>query len=172
MRLPASESSLPILRQEAMDAAIAIGMTEADQLRVDLVLEEALVNVIRHAYPPGTPEPMLELECGLDPDGVLRLTLKDWGRAFDPVNPDGPKPDSPRPDSPRTDSAGPAMEAGDAEPSSHLLADLEANRQADLDDRAPGGLGLLFICSMSEASYARTDGANVLSLRFPPTPEE
>ena len=157
MRLPACEASLPALRQQAMAAALTAGLSEADQLRVDLVLEEALVNVIRHAYPPGSPDSLLDLECGLDPDGVLRLTLTDWGPAFDPLQPDG------------TDDAAPA-DAQAASRSPHLLADLEANLEADLDNRAPGGLGLLFIRSMSQASYARQGGANVLKLRFPPRP--
>jgi len=156
-RLPASEASLPALRQLAMAAAQAAGLTEADQLRVDLVLEEALVNVIRHAYPPNAPEPLLGLDCGMDPDGVLRLTLTDWGKAFDPLHPDGPGP---------TDGSAGGGEA------THLLDELEANREADLDSRAPGGLGLLFIRTMSEASYAREHGANVLRLRFAPRPEE
>lgn len=163
LRLPASEASLPALRQLAMDAAKAAGLSEADQLRVDLVLEEALVNIIRHAYShgaqDGAPEAVLSLDCETDPDGVLRLTLTDWGPAFDPIHPDGPGPE----DAP----AGEEPAAGRR----HLLDELEANREADLDSRAPGGLGLLFIRSMSEASYAREHGANVLRLRFPPRAE-
>jgi len=136
-------TSIPELRQLAMEAAQRAGLGHEVLQRVDLVLEEALANVINHAYEKtslAVSERVVELCCATDPDGALRLTLKDWGTAFDPV--------------------------AVAETAPELEASLEANLEADLDHRAPGGLGLFLIQSMSEANYARVDSANVLSLRF------
>lgn len=136
LRLPARDESLPELLALAVAAADTAGLEPATRQHVELVLEEALVNVIRHAYPGDAPERPVELSC-LAGSGELTLTLRDWGRPFDPVT--GGAPD----------------------------ADVAANLEADLDSRIPGGLGLILIREMSRATYARRDGANELTLRFP-----
>jgi len=141
LRLPAREASLPALRQLALDGAKHAGLDHAAIQRVDLVLEEALMNVIRHAYAANALEQFIMLDCGLDADGVFRLVLTDWGAAFDPVAVPVKAPE--------------------------LEASLEANLEADLEHRTPGGLGLFFLRSMAQASYDRKNDANVLTLRFP-----
>jgi len=143
LRLPASEDSIMPLRQFALDTAQRAGLDQLALQRVELVLEEALVNVIHHGYGPDTPAErrQVELSCGVEADGVLRLTLTDWGSAFDPV---------------AVAQTAPALEAT-----------LEANLEADLDHRAPGGMGLFLMRTMAEAGYERRGDANVLTLRFP-----
>jgi len=156
LRLPARESSLPELMRLAQDCAERAGLDELAVQRVELVLEEALANIIHHAYPhseadapaaaggdapPGTPGTTpracdVALDCAVEP-GELTLTITDWGPPFDPVR-----------------------------PTEHDV-DLAANLEADLDSRAPGGLGLILIRSMSQATYRREQEANVLTLRFP-----
>lgn len=153
LRLPAREQSLPAFRQLALDEAARAGLDPAALQRVELVLEEALVNVIRHAYPPDAPEPLAELACGPDEAGVFRLELTDWGAAFDPVAAAGSGP-----------GAAPALAAG-AEHDLH--AQLESNLEADLEHRLPGGMGLFLILTMSQPGYQRQGDANVLTLRFP-----
>lgn len=142
LRLPATEDSLPALQQFAQDAAERAGLDHATQQRVELVLEEALMNVIRHAYAANAPERFVALGCEAR-DGTFTLTLTDWGVAFNPLAPEAPD-----------------LESG-----------LAANLEADLEHRAPGGLGLFFIRSMAQTSYARQDNANVLTLGFPETPQ-
>ncbi|MDR3641963.1 MAG: ATP-binding protein [Humidesulfovibrio sp.] len=137
LRLPASEDSLSALRQLALDAAKHAKLDQAILQRVELVLEEALMNIVRHAYPPDAPERLVALDCEAG-EGTLRLNITDWGAPFDPVAPANHRQE----------------------------ATLEANLEADLEHRAPGGLGLFFIRSMAQASYARQGGANVLTLRF------
>jgi len=152
LRLPARESSLPDLMRLAQDCAGRAGLDELTVQRVELVLEEALANIIHHAYSqnapaaPAAPSAGLldetphtcdvALDCAVEP-GALTLTITDWGPPFDPVRP------------------------------TEHDADLAANLEADLDSRAPGGLGLILIRSMSQAAYRRERGANVLTLRFP-----
>ena len=48
---------------------------------VDLAVEEASVNIVRHAYGPGqSGDIQVRLETT---DGAIRITLTDWGRPFD-----------------------------------------------------------------------------------------
>ena len=96
------------------------------------------MNVVNHAY--GTGQGDLELACRAEAPGRVCLTLTDWGPPFDPLH--GPDPDQ--------------------------EAQRAANRESDLDARAPGGLGLFFIRSMAQASYRREAEANVLVLCFGP----
>lgn len=151
LRLPAREESLPQFRQFALDAAARAGLDPAAQARVELVLEEALVNVVHYAYAAAPPdaERSVELCCGPGPDGVFQLTLTDWGPPFDPV-------------------AGAAARPDDGSPEAELEVELEANLEADLEHREPGGMGLFLIRTMSQPTYAREGDANRLTLRFPP----
>jgi len=153
LRLPAREESLPRFRQLALDCAASAGLDQAAQARVELVLEEALVNVVRHAYADALPdaERPVELSCGLTADAVFGLTLTDWGPPFDPVGGAAARPD-------------------DGSPEAELEVELEANLEADLEHRELCGMGLFLIRTMSQPAYARKGNANVLSLRF--TPQE
>lgn len=163
LRLPATEENLPLFLQFAQETAEASGLGMGDAQRVELVLEEALVNVIRHAYAKAAPEAerLAELSASVDPDGVLRMTLTDWGPPFDPVGP-APAP---------LDAPVPLDELPDP-----LTAELEAsllnNLEADLEHRALGGMGLFLIRTMSQPSYVRQNDANMLSLRFGPQQDE
>lgn len=139
LRLPARLDSLTALRELALACAARAGLPESLVPRLDLVLEEALMNVIDHAYAGvAGGEGDMELECRAAGPGSLLLILRDWGPAFDPLH-----------------------QAG-------LEQTLEANMEAALEDRSPGGMGLFLIRSMAEAGYRREDGANVLSLRIGP----
>lgn len=151
LRLPAREDSLPQFRQFALDSAARAGLDQSARQRVELVLEEALVNVIRYAYAGDLPdaERPVELACAVDPDGVFGLTLTDWGPPFDPVGGAATRPD-------------------DDSPEAELEAELEANLEADLEHRELGGMGLFLIRTMSQPAYEHREGANVLTLRFLP----
>lgn len=167
LRLPAREESLPQFRQLALDAAARAGVGQAAQQRVELVLEEALMNIFRHAYAgkgdgQGTDAgALVQLACGPDADGVFRLVLTDWGPPFDPVAATQAAP-----------LAEAAADAAEADSPADLLAELEANLEADLEHRALGGMGLFLIRTMCQPAYARQDAANVLTLRFPATAED
>ena len=83
LRLPAVMESFGTLRSFVLSE-----MEREDDLRdlvpqVDLVLEEVLINVINYAYPRGEGE--IEVECEAEGPGRFRLTVKDWGRPFNPL---------------------------------------------------------------------------------------
>lgn len=141
LRLPATLESLEPLRELALAAAQEFGLGPDALGRVELALEEVVVNIARHAYdPPGSGE--LALSAQALPGGGLRLVVEDQGRPFDPVH---------------VSEAAPELEAG-----------LEANLEADLEHRLPGGMGLYLILSLAKASYRRAGDANVLTLDFEP----
>ncbi|MBU1041246.1 MAG: ATP-binding protein [Proteobacteria bacterium] len=140
LRLPAHQESLPRLRELALAWAHQAGLPNDVEPRVDLVLEEMLMNIFHYAYPSelGDVELALLSPGQGDSPGRLSLTLTDWGVPFDPLAPEDP-----------------GLEAG-----------LEANLDADLDDRALGGMGLFLLRTLAKASYARLGDANVLTLAF------
>ena len=91
------EAGRHIIGDELLDIAIRATPQHASQLRVrfrewlqasgtpaslitDLVLavDEALANVVEHAYPPGHPDPVLRLQVQLGL-GQVRVTISDHG---------------------------------------------------------------------------------------------
>ena len=154
LRLPAHQESLPALRDQALAWARQAGLADDVVPRVDLVLEEMLMNIFHYAYPGELGDVELALLCsgqgdaqpggepghGENSPARLSLTLTDWGAPFDPLAPEDQD-----------------LETG-----------LEANRSADLDDRALGGMGLFLLRTLAKSSYARKGDANVLTLTFGP----
>ena len=83
LTLPASIDSLPNFLEFAHAGAQAAELTPEDRDRLDLVLEELLVNVARYAYQPGTGE--VELAYAVDHPGSLLVEISDNGRDFNPL---------------------------------------------------------------------------------------
>jgi len=86
-KLPAELSNLHELLAFITGMAGESGLTSEALNRLELVAEEALVNIIRHAYPlsPGEVEVRLSAEVGPS----LVVEIRDSGVAFDPLQ----KPD-------------------------------------------------------------------------------
>lgn len=154
LRLPAHEESLAAFRALALAWAEDARLAPEVAQRLDLVLEEMLMNIFHHAYPGELGEVELarvpvgqegpsaqDGSSGQDrTGGRLSLTLTDWGLPFDPLAPED----------------------------SGMEASLEANLEAGLDERALGGMGLFLLRSLAKGSYARQGQANVLTLTFAP----
>ena len=63
------------------DAAKRLRLTDDVLFDIDLAVEEASINIVRHAYGPGQAgDIQVRLETT---DGGIRITLTDWGRPFD-----------------------------------------------------------------------------------------
>ena len=57
-------------------------LTEEVLFDIDLAVEEASANIVRHAYQPGQAgDILLRVETSND---IVRITLTDWGLPFDP----------------------------------------------------------------------------------------
>jgi serine/threonine-protein kinase RsbW len=83
LQLPAHMSSLEPARRAVLDFVAGHGLSERAVYRLELVLEETLTNVIRHAFPTGG-EHRIDVALRVDADSVT-LHLEDDGVAFDPV---------------------------------------------------------------------------------------
>jgi anti-sigma regulatory factor (Ser/Thr protein kinase) len=79
--MPSDPRYLPVVRGAIGPLAAAMGWDEADSLAIMLALDEALANIICHAYH-GCRDGQIELECHETPDG-LEVTLLDNGEPPD-----------------------------------------------------------------------------------------
>jgi serine/threonine-protein kinase RsbW len=88
LRLPAVQESLESFREFVLDHAT--GLSPEVTLKIDLVLEELLLNVFNYAYGPddnGT----VEVECGIVDGLGFVLRVRDSGKSFNPLA--QPRPD-------------------------------------------------------------------------------
>ncbi len=79
--LPASPEHVEPMRDAATAIAREIGFSAEQVARVELAVEEAVTNVVLHAYPEG--KGSISLSCSCDDDGQFAVTVTDCGRAFD-----------------------------------------------------------------------------------------
>jgi serine/threonine-protein kinase RsbW len=79
--MPSNPRYLPVVRGAIGPLAAAIGWDESECRAITLALDEALANVIRHAYHDRT-DGLIVMECRETADG-LELTLLDNGDAPD-----------------------------------------------------------------------------------------
>ena len=70
------------------------GLDDALCSRVNLLLEEALVNVVSYAYPEGTTGEIALSACFEDAGGKLILSISDSGKPFDPTKAEAPDLDA------------------------------------------------------------------------------
>jgi anti-sigma regulatory factor (Ser/Thr protein kinase) len=85
----ATIDNLDELMQFVDDCAHGHDFSDKRKLEIRLAVEEALMNIISHAYPeePGD----VEVACGPDEDGKMVVEISDSGIPFDPhsrTNPD------------------------------------------------------------------------------------
>jgi anti-sigma regulatory factor (Ser/Thr protein kinase) len=73
---------LPIVRATVGQLASMVGWDEAESRAITLAIDEALANVIRHAYH-GRTDQRIELHCDAR-EGELQFRLRDTGDAPDP----------------------------------------------------------------------------------------
>ncbi|WP_147819173.1 ATP-binding protein [Salidesulfovibrio onnuriiensis] len=87
LRIPATLERLEEARAFVQSHAETLGVSPAVVLKLDLVLEELVVNIGSYAYPDSGGD--MEINCtrkALD-DGreVFCLSMRDWGARFDPL---------------------------------------------------------------------------------------
>jgi serine/threonine-protein kinase RsbW len=88
LTLPATAGSISVFSEFVRAGAVLAGVGEADLVRLDLVLEEVLINVARYAYTPQTGS----VEVAFAPAGPhkLHVEIADFGRDFNPLEADPP----------------------------------------------------------------------------------
>jgi serine/threonine-protein kinase RsbW len=88
LTLPASVESIAAFREFVRGGAAAAGVRADEFERLDLVLEELLINVARYAYAPENG--LVEVAYTRESDGKLRVEIADWGRVFNPLEANPP----------------------------------------------------------------------------------
>src|SRR6202167_6111240 len=88
LNLPASAGSISAFSEFVRGGAVAAGVAEDELGKLDLVLEEILINVARYAYTPETGE--VEVSCAPAGTDKLRVEIADFGRVFNPLEADPP----------------------------------------------------------------------------------
>lgn len=89
LTLPATLDSLQPLVAFALAGADQAGLPVGERDKLELVLEELLVNVARYAYQPGTGD--VEVAYWSGKPGEIEVEVLDNGRAFNPL--EAPLPD-------------------------------------------------------------------------------
>lgn len=84
LKLPATIDSLRELTDFIRHGAQSAALPEAQLDRLDLVMEEIVMNVINYAYPEGG-RGTIEVGYAVDGPGKLFVQVCDTGRAFDPL---------------------------------------------------------------------------------------
>jgi len=84
LRLPASMESFGYFRSFVLQELERVNGLEELVPQVDLVMEEVLVNAINYAYP--KEEGKIEVECLAEGPGRFRVTVRDWGVPFNPLD--------------------------------------------------------------------------------------
>jgi serine/threonine-protein kinase RsbW len=88
LNLPASVESVALFRNFARSGAVAAGVPAEELEKLDLVLEELLVNIARYAYPAGNGA--AEVAFAPDGPGKLYVEISDWGNDFNPLDVEPP----------------------------------------------------------------------------------
>lgn len=86
--LPASAESITAFRVFVRDGALSAGVPPSEFEKLDLVLEEVLINVARYAYTPRIGK--VEVACRPEGPGKLHVEIIDFGRFFNPLEADPP----------------------------------------------------------------------------------
>lgn len=84
LRLPAKMEHLDRLRSYVLDKAAHWGLDDDLLFKIELALEELIVNVIHYAYAEHH-HGEVEVGCSLVSDSILHLCIQDWGKPFDPL---------------------------------------------------------------------------------------
>jgi anti-sigma regulatory factor (Ser/Thr protein kinase) len=86
---PAKLDKLHDMLQFVINYSNTIGFEHPHMLKIELALEEALVNIINYAY--GTKHGLIEIHCSTLEKGGVKIVLKDQGKAFDPLTQEEPQ---------------------------------------------------------------------------------
>lgn len=93
MTFPGTLENVSRICEFVVDAAREAGLDENAAYAVELAVDEACTNIIEHAY---RGEGVGEIECTVQPiPGKLTVTLRDFGRSFNPDKIPVPNPKAP-----------------------------------------------------------------------------
>ncbi|MBP2233147.1 anti-sigma regulatory factor (Ser/Thr protein kinase) [Azospirillum agricola] len=80
--LPNADGSVAIAQAACLCAADQLRLAPEKRIRLELAVEEVVVNAVRHAYPPGV-SGLLRVTASVE-GAVLTVRVQDWGLPYDP----------------------------------------------------------------------------------------
>ncbi len=82
LRVNATIENMRRISEFVRDSVQPLRLTEDTLFDINVAVEEASSNIVRHAYRPGQAgDILLRVEAA---DNIVRITLTDWGLPFDP----------------------------------------------------------------------------------------
>ena len=97
MKIVSDPATLADVRHAVESLCARRGMDRAACDEVGLCVNEALANVIRHAYDGATDKP-IEIEATVEPEqAAIRISIRDWGNGVVPPIERATKPDPLKP---------------------------------------------------------------------------
>jgi anti-sigma regulatory factor (Ser/Thr protein kinase) len=84
MTIPADPAAIPTITDGVMQVLQEKGWPEADAMAVELALQEAVANAIRHGCQ-GDRSKQLQCAVSCDDSGEILITVRDPGNGFDPA---------------------------------------------------------------------------------------
>ena len=91
IRLPGKKGSLPLFREFVLKQAREADLSGPVQMKLDLVVEEVLLNVFHYAFEKGQTGDVA-VGCGMVPEQGFVMRVMDPGRPFNPL--EQPPPDT------------------------------------------------------------------------------
>jgi serine/threonine-protein kinase RsbW len=88
LRIPAKLESWDSIRLFVLEKVEQLSVDPEVAFKVELALEELVVNVIYYAYQEDDGD--LEIGCTLEDRTCLCISIRDWGRAFNPLDREAP----------------------------------------------------------------------------------
>jgi len=88
LSLPATVESITAFCEFVREGAVAAGIAGSEIGKLDLALEEILINIARYAYAPLSG--VTEVRYMPEGPGRLKVEIADCGRAFNPLDVDPP----------------------------------------------------------------------------------
>ncbi len=83
LKIPSQTDNLELIRFFIGKVAEKVGFDEEDVGKIELAVDEACTNVIKHAYTPETKDKTLDVAVQVDYQ-KLTLVVTDHGKGFDP----------------------------------------------------------------------------------------
>jgi len=84
MKFSADMQSLSTMLASVRKAALSAGFTEKETRKIEVAVEEALVNIIYYAYPQSH-KGAVEIEMNRLDEANFQVVIKDQGRPFNPL---------------------------------------------------------------------------------------
>ena len=90
LQLPAAMSSLEKCRDFVLQEAEKVSLPVKKSAKIELILEEVLLNIINYAYSPDE-HGYIDIGCKITPDNFFCIRVQDQGIPFNPLTQEAPQ---------------------------------------------------------------------------------